>query len=325
MATLDEIHTVLRNHEDLYGILSIDRNATEGQIKRGYRLRALKFHPDKNPGSPKATEAFKMLTRANEVLMDDDKRHIYDNQGYDGLRRFEEGGGQPSFAQVAMGFLYSYARRWETFGPVREYENAEDSNTEAGRDRVENALRSEMKLMAIFVLLAFTTGLLGLLLGSLGDPSASNNTRSGAHHASGGFFAHTPNNGGFVSFGPHPDCPHRHAAKADIAGPSSNRTTMMIFYSNLRSLDAALTSADEVNLRKHWVSKMKAACSPQISLAKASMRRSKKETFSFTVDAGYKRPAEKTKFRDDATVKSKADRYHMNDACRRFGMRSGMV
>ena len=35
---------------DPYNILSLDRGATDKQIKKAYKLKALEFHPDKNIG-----------------------------------------------------------------------------------------------------------------------------------------------------------------------------------------------------------------------------------------------------------------------------------
>ena len=38
----------------------------------------MKYHPDKNPGDEAASERYKKINRAYEVLTDDNKREIYD-------------------------------------------------------------------------------------------------------------------------------------------------------------------------------------------------------------------------------------------------------
>lgn len=78
--------------KEYYKILGVERNATEDQIKKGYRKMALKFHPDKNK-DPGAEEKFKEIAEAYEVLSDKDKRVTYDRFGSDGLR---PGGGTNS-------------------------------------------------------------------------------------------------------------------------------------------------------------------------------------------------------------------------------------
>jgi molecular chaperone DnaJ len=71
---------------DYYEVLSIQRSAAPEEIKKAYRRLALKFHPDRNPGDKEAEEKFKEAAEAYSVLIDPQKRGIYDRYGYDGLR-----------------------------------------------------------------------------------------------------------------------------------------------------------------------------------------------------------------------------------------------
>ncbi|XP_076835353.1 dnaJ homolog subfamily C member 17 isoform X2 [Brachyhypopomus gauderio] len=63
---------------DLYGLLGVEGRATEKEIKKAYRQRALSCHPDKNPDNPKAAELFHQLSQALEVLTDAAARAAYD-------------------------------------------------------------------------------------------------------------------------------------------------------------------------------------------------------------------------------------------------------
>ncbi len=67
---------------DYYEILGVDRNATEEEIKKAYRKLALKYHPDRNPGSKEAEEKFKEASEAYQVLSDPQKRATYDQFGH---------------------------------------------------------------------------------------------------------------------------------------------------------------------------------------------------------------------------------------------------
>merc|ERR1712142_1248367 len=71
--------------KDYYNILGVNRDASEEEIKKGYRKMALKYHPDKNK-DPGAEEKFKEVSEAYEVLSDKDKRAAFDRFGSDGLR-----------------------------------------------------------------------------------------------------------------------------------------------------------------------------------------------------------------------------------------------
>jgi molecular chaperone DnaJ len=70
---------------DYYEILGVVRTATEQEIKSSYRKLALKFHPDRNPGDKASEEKFKEAAEAYSVLIDTDKRHMYDRFGHAGL------------------------------------------------------------------------------------------------------------------------------------------------------------------------------------------------------------------------------------------------
>lgn len=63
---------------DHYKVLGVERKAAPEEIKSAYRKLAMKYHPDRNPGSTSAEERFKSVSYAYEVLGDPAKRQIYD-------------------------------------------------------------------------------------------------------------------------------------------------------------------------------------------------------------------------------------------------------
>ncbi|XP_073495226.1 dnaJ homolog subfamily C member 17 [Phyllobates terribilis] len=63
---------------DLYGLLGIEAEASQKEIKKAYRQKALTCHPDKNPDNPRAAELFHQLSQALEVLTDGAARAAYD-------------------------------------------------------------------------------------------------------------------------------------------------------------------------------------------------------------------------------------------------------
>lgn len=68
--------------KDYYQTLGIARTASEKEIKSAYRKLARQYHPDVNK-DPKATERFKLINEAYEVLSDPKKREKYDQLGAD--------------------------------------------------------------------------------------------------------------------------------------------------------------------------------------------------------------------------------------------------
>ena len=81
---------------DYYDILGVPRDAPAEDIKKAYRQMALKYHPDRNPGSKEAEERFKEAAEAYSVVGDAEKRSAYDRFGRDGLRGQGFSGFDPS-------------------------------------------------------------------------------------------------------------------------------------------------------------------------------------------------------------------------------------
>ena len=58
-----------------YDLLEVSSNATVDEIKKAYRKKAIRLHPDKNPNNPEVEERFKALAAAYQVLSDPETRH----------------------------------------------------------------------------------------------------------------------------------------------------------------------------------------------------------------------------------------------------------
>jgi len=71
---------------DYYSILSINRTATDADIKRAYRKLALKYHPQRNADDNLAAEKFQQIGEAYDVLSDLRKRATFDQFGEEGLK-----------------------------------------------------------------------------------------------------------------------------------------------------------------------------------------------------------------------------------------------
>lgn len=93
---------------DYYQILGVSRDAAADEIKKAYRKKALKYHPDKNPGDAEAEARFKEVSEAYEALSDPKKREMYDRFGKEGLHAGAGGGGFENMDDALRTFMDAF-------------------------------------------------------------------------------------------------------------------------------------------------------------------------------------------------------------------------
>jgi molecular chaperone DnaJ len=172
--------------KDYYKILGVSSSATPEEIKKAYRILALKWHPDRNPGDPKAEERFKELAGAYEILSDPEKRREYDDalagrvpSGAGASGPFGPGGAAPFESDVESMSIDEILRR---FGGIFGGEFGERIHRSRGAARPGHDAEVELEI-------DFRTAALG------GKVSVS---LSGA--------APCPRCGGRGAIGDHPEC-----------------------------------------------------------------------------------------------------------------------
>lgn len=78
---------------DYYEVLGVERGTSTKDIKKSYRSLARQYHPDVTKEDRKAAEEkFKEVSEAYEVLVDDEKRRLYDSYGHAGVSGQFSGG-----------------------------------------------------------------------------------------------------------------------------------------------------------------------------------------------------------------------------------------
>lgn len=97
---------------DYYGILGVDKGASDSEIKKAYRRLARKYHPDVND-TEEAAEKFREISLANEVLTDPEKRRIVDMGGdpLEGPQGFGGAPGAGGFGDIFEAFFGGGATR----------------------------------------------------------------------------------------------------------------------------------------------------------------------------------------------------------------------
>ena len=96
---------------DYYETLEVSRDASSSELKKAFKKKAMKFHPDRNPDNPEAAEKFKEAAEAYDVLSDPQKKSAYDQFGHSGVEGM--GGGGPNFNDININDIFG-----DIFGDV---------------------------------------------------------------------------------------------------------------------------------------------------------------------------------------------------------------
>ena len=98
---------------DYYETLEVSRDASSNDLKKAFKKKAMKFHPDRNPDNPEAAEKFKEAAEAYDVLSDPQKKSAYDQFGHSGVEGM--GGGGPNFNDININVIKIWASSSHAF------------------------------------------------------------------------------------------------------------------------------------------------------------------------------------------------------------------
>ncbi|WP_406722172.1 DnaJ domain-containing protein [Wolbachia endosymbiont (group B) of Archips podanus] len=86
---------------DYYDALGVKRGSCCEEIKKAYKKLAIKYHPDKNPDNSEITKKFQEISKAHEILSDNDKRVLYDSRTHEEFIQLEKKFGKEGvFAEI---------------------------------------------------------------------------------------------------------------------------------------------------------------------------------------------------------------------------------
>lgn len=113
---------------DYYEILGVSKSASPEELKKAYRKMALEYHPDRNK-SAGASEKFKEINEAYEILSNPEKKAAYDQFGHDAFAPGGMGAGGPFAGGSGQGrtyrsgpFTYTYYTSGEGGGTPFEFD-----------------------------------------------------------------------------------------------------------------------------------------------------------------------------------------------------------
>jgi len=140
-----------------YDILGLKASATQDEIKRAYRKKAMESHPDVNP-SPGAADAFVQVNEAYAILSDAGKRKVYNQKLRDQAARSagQQYGQATQSAQSARDQAYQHwvqqARAQAKADATKNYQDFKNSKFE--RTEASVFLYLQFLIVGVFMILA---------------------------------------------------------------------------------------------------------------------------------------------------------------------------
>lgn len=117
----------MTQQRDYYEVMGVPRNASPEDLKKAFRQQALKFHPDRNKESD-ASDRFKEVNSAYQVLSDPERRNAYDRFGHAGVsngaggRGFDDLQNFGGFGDIFDAFFGGSGRQGPSRGGDLEFE-----------------------------------------------------------------------------------------------------------------------------------------------------------------------------------------------------------
>jgi molecular chaperone DnaJ len=102
---------------DFYETLGVGKAASDEDIKKAYRKKAMEHHPDRNPDNPASEAKFKEAKEAYEMLSDSNKRAAYDRHGHAAFEQQGGGGGYQGSANDIFNEIFGNRRQQQQRGP----------------------------------------------------------------------------------------------------------------------------------------------------------------------------------------------------------------